>query len=58
MCLKETELEEVDWIHLAEDREERWAVVNTVMNMCLTQTHVISLPAENIYGFQEGLITM
>jgi hypothetical protein len=24
---------EVGWIHLAQDRDQRWAVVNTVINL-------------------------
>jgi hypothetical protein len=31
--LKEIWLEVVDWIHLAQDRDRRWALVNTVMNL-------------------------
>jgi hypothetical protein len=30
--LRETEWEGVDWIHLAQDRDQWWAVVNMVMN--------------------------
>jgi hypothetical protein len=33
MYLKETGLEVVDWIRLAEDRDQWRAVVNTVMNL-------------------------
>jgi hypothetical protein len=29
MCSKEVELEDADWIHLAQDRDQRRAVVNT-----------------------------
>jgi len=29
---REIGLEVVDWIHLARDRDEWWALVNTVMN--------------------------
>jgi hypothetical protein len=25
--------EGVDWIHLTQDRDQRWALVNTVMNL-------------------------
>jgi hypothetical protein len=25
--------EDVDWIHLAQDRDQWWALVNTVMNL-------------------------
>jgi hypothetical protein len=30
--LREIEWEGVDWIHLAQDRDQWWAPVNTVMN--------------------------
>jgi len=33
MDLSETEWEGVDWIHLAQDRDQLWAVVNMVMNL-------------------------
>jgi hypothetical protein len=33
MDLRETGLEGVDWVHLAQDRDRWRAVVNTVMNL-------------------------
>jgi hypothetical protein len=33
MYLRETGLEDVDWIHLPQDRDRLWALVNTVMNV-------------------------
>jgi hypothetical protein len=33
MDLKEIGWEGVDWMHLALDRDQWWAVVNTVMNL-------------------------
>jgi len=30
--LRETGYEYVDWLHLAQDRDQWWALVNTVMN--------------------------
>jgi len=33
--LRETEWEGVDWIDLAQDRDQWWAHVNTVMNLCV-----------------------
>jgi len=33
MNLKETGWEDMDWIHLAQDRNKLQAVVNTVMNL-------------------------
>jgi hypothetical protein len=33
MDLREMVLEVVDWIHLAQDRERWWTLVNTVMNL-------------------------
>jgi len=32
MCLKEMGWEDVDWVHLAPDRDKRLAVVYTVIN--------------------------
>jgi predicted small integral membrane protein len=31
--LRETALVGVDWIHLAQDRNRWWALVNTIMNL-------------------------
>jgi hypothetical protein len=33
MDVREIGLEGVDWMHLAQDRDQLWAVVNTVMNL-------------------------
>jgi hypothetical protein len=33
MDLRETGWEVVEWMHLDQDREKWWAVVNTVMNL-------------------------
>jgi hypothetical protein len=33
MDLRETGLEDVDWIHMAQDKDQWWAVVNTIMNL-------------------------
>jgi hypothetical protein len=33
MDLRETGWEGVDWMHLAQDRDQWWAVLNTVMNL-------------------------
>jgi hypothetical protein len=35
MNLRETGWEDVDWIHVAKYRDQRRAVVNTVMNLWL-----------------------
>jgi hypothetical protein len=32
MDLREIGLEDMDWIHLAQDRDQWWAVLSTVMN--------------------------
>jgi hypothetical protein len=37
MNLREIEWDAVDWIHLAEDRDQWWAVVNTVMTLLFLQ---------------------
>jgi hypothetical protein len=33
MNLKEMVWVSVDWIHLSQDRDQRWALTNTVMNL-------------------------
>jgi hypothetical protein len=33
MDLREIGWEDVDWIHLAQDTDQWWVVVNTVMNL-------------------------
>jgi hypothetical protein len=33
MDLREIGWEDVDWIHLAQDRDQWWALVKTVMNV-------------------------
>jgi hypothetical protein len=37
MDLREVGWEDVDWIHLAEDRYQWWAPVKTVMNLWVPQ---------------------
>jgi hypothetical protein len=37
MDVRETGWEGVDWIHLAQDRNQWWALVNTVMNLPFPQ---------------------
>jgi hypothetical protein len=36
IALMERGWEKVDWLHLAEDMDQWWALVNTVMNLCTT----------------------
>jgi hypothetical protein len=36
MDLREILWESVDWMYLAQDRDQWWAVVNTVMNLRVT----------------------
>jgi hypothetical protein len=38
MDLREIEWGGVDWMHLAQDRDQRQALVNTVMNLWVPQT--------------------
>jgi hypothetical protein len=33
MDLRQVGWEDVDWMHLAEDRDQWWVLVNTVMNL-------------------------
>jgi hypothetical protein len=43
MDLKEIVLESVDWMYLAQDREQSFAVLNTIMKLLVPQN------AENIF---------
>jgi hypothetical protein len=36
MDLKETGWENAEWIHLTQDRVQRWALLNMVMDLCLS----------------------
>jgi len=42
MNLSEILWEDMDWIHLAQDRDQWWSVVNVVMNLR------VRLKAENV----------
>jgi hypothetical protein len=33
MDLRETDLEDVDWMNLVQDRDQRHTLVNTIMNL-------------------------
>jgi hypothetical protein len=33
MCLQEIQYEDMDWIHLAEDRDYEWILLDTIMNI-------------------------
>jgi hypothetical protein len=35
MYVQEIILEGVEWIQVVQDRDKLWAVVNTVMNLCV-----------------------
>jgi hypothetical protein len=37
--------EAVDWIHPAQDRDQWWALVNTVINLGFRKGQIISLKA-------------
>jgi hypothetical protein len=42
MDIRKIGLKGVDWIHLPQDRDQWWAVVNTVINFGLHETRGIS----------------
>lgn len=45
-------------IYLAQDKDEVWAYVNTVMVFRFLTMSRISLPAEDLLAFREGLWSM
>jgi hypothetical protein len=48
MDLKEIRREAVDWIHLAQDTVQCWALVNTIMNLRIHKMHSTSWIAERL----------
>ena len=49
---------EWDWTDLAQDRHKWRAVVNTAMNLQVSQIQGMSLIAEELSFYQEGLYSM
>jgi heme/copper-type cytochrome/quinol oxidase subunit 4 len=33
MDLREIRWEVMDWLHMSQDKDQRWALVNTIMNL-------------------------
>jgi hypothetical protein len=60
MDLKEIELEDVNWIHLAEAKDQGQSVMNTIMNLWVPYKarKEISCPSEQPLAIQEGLCSM
>jgi hypothetical protein len=48
----------MDWTYLAQDRDKRRAVVDTVMNLPIPLNTKISRPAEELLDSQEGLYSV
>jgi hypothetical protein len=40
MDLKKMRCESVDWIHLAHDRDQWWALLNTILNLKVSMKHL------------------
>jgi hypothetical protein len=56
--LRETIWEVVDWFHLAQDRDQRQAPVNIVINLVSKKRCRISILDEFLLASQEGLYYM
>jgi hypothetical protein len=59
MDLHKIGFEDIDWIHLAQDRDRWWALVNTIM--CLLQVPLVSkrsLFAKQLLASQCGFCSM
>jgi hypothetical protein len=52
---KQTGCKDVDWIHLAQDRDQWRALVNTVMNLRVPLMLGISLLAKRLSAPQKGI---
>jgi hypothetical protein len=48
----------INWIHLAQDKNKRKAVVNIVINIQVHKIRGICWLAEELVGFQAGLYSM
>jgi hypothetical protein len=55
MNLKEKECDDVQWIHLAQDRVQWQAVVNTITNFEFHKRWEIPSPAKQKLASQKGL---
>jgi hypothetical protein len=58
MDLKELLWKGVDWIHLAQDRDQWRALVNTVMNLRYHKVQGILVRAQQLPSSQEGACSM
>jgi hypothetical protein len=58
MCFRDIGREDVDWIHLAQDRDQWWAVVNTVTNFWFQLKVENFVLDEQFLASQEGLCGM
>jgi hypothetical protein len=58
MDLGEIWLGAMDWIHLAQDRDQQWALVNVVMNLGSLEMLGNSWVAERLVGSQVAFGSM
>jgi hypothetical protein len=54
MAPREMGLEDVDWIHLAQDKEEWWELANMVMNLRVPY-NAENIFVEQLLAFEEEL---
>jgi hypothetical protein len=57
MDLRETGWWGMDWIHVAQNRDQWWAMVNMVMNLWVLY-NFRKLMAKKVFTSQDGLTTM
>jgi hypothetical protein len=56
--LKETRSNEVNWIHLAQDRNNSWTLANMVMNLLIPEMLGISRLTEHLLASPEAFCYM
>lgn len=51
MHLQEIQYEDMDWIHLAEDRDHKWVLLDTIINICISCMARNSLRKNGAVGY-------
>jgi hypothetical protein len=58
MDLKTIGYEVADWIHMAQDRDQWWALVNTIINLQLASSEAFCSMELVVYGCESWPLTL